>query len=145
MNRPKLLGVAIGVWVALEILAFALVVETTGLFIAMALTLGTTLLGLADVKGLPAALVAWRVRVKAGDGAGLDGLLNAFGSLLLVLPGFISDIAGLALKSPSIRAGLAQRIRERDRAQGPQIIDLAPNEWKNRPTKKRAPRRAPAK
>lgn len=143
-ERTKLIGLALGLWLALEILAFAFVLRAVGLLVAIAMGLGTTALGLADVKRL---LTVWRERGRLrADGAMLDGVLQALASLLLILPGFASDVAGLALKSPSVRAAVLTRLRNRGgearAAAGPQTIDLAPHEWKHltpsgRPKRKR--------
>lgn len=143
-DRTKLIGLALGLWLALEIVAFSAVLRSVGLLMAILLGLGTTALGLADIKRL---LGVWRERGKfRAEGAMLDGALQAFASLLLILPGFASDIAGLALKSPSVRAALAGRIKNRGaaraKADGPTVIDLDPREWKHltpsgRPKRKR--------
>ncbi len=143
-ERTKLVGLALGLWLALEILAFAFVLRAVGLLVAIALGLGTTALGLSDVRRL---LTVWRERGRLrADGAMLDGAMQACASFLLILPGFASDVAGLALKSPSVRAALLARIRGRGQtprgAAGPQTIDLAPHEWKHltpsgRPKRKR--------
>lgn len=131
-DRTKLVGLALGLWLALEIFAFAFVLRAVGLLVAVALGLGTTALGLADVKRL---FAVWRERGKLrAEGALVDGALQALASLLLILPGFASDVAGLALKSPSVRTALLARLRNRGaaaRAAGPQTIDLAPHEWKH--------------
>ena len=147
-GRTKLVGLVLGSWLALEILAFAFVLRAIGLLPAIILGLGATALGLSDVKRL---LSVWRDRGKLrADGSMFDGALQALGSLLLILPGFASDVAGLALKSPSVRAALMTRIknggmregRSADKSGGPQTIDLAPHEWKHltpsgRPRRKR--------
>lgn len=143
-GKTRLAGLALGLWLALEIIAFALVLRAVGLLAAIALGLATTALGLADVKRL---LSVWRERGKwRADGAMADGALQALASLLLILPGFASDAAGLALKSPSARAALLARLRNRGAApraaDGPQTIDLEPHEWRHltasgRPKRKR--------
>lgn len=144
-DRTKFIGLALGLWLALEILAFAFVLRAVGLFMAIILGFGTTALGLSDIKRL---LTVWRERGKLRpDGAMLDGALQALASFLLILPGFASDVAGLALKSPSVRAGVVDRIRNRGKrspakTDGPPTIDLAPHEWKHltksgRPKRKR--------
>lgn len=143
-GRTKLIGLALGLWLVLEIIAFAFVLRAIGLLPAILLGLGTTAIGLVDVKRL---LGAWRTRREwRRDGAMLDGGLQALASLLLILPGFASDAAGLALKSPSVRTGLIKRLRARGQNEaapgGPQTIDLSPNEWKHltpggRPKRKR--------
>ncbi len=132
-NRTRLIGLALGLWLALEIIAFALVLRAIGLLPAILLGLGTTALGLADVKRL---LGAWRARGEwRRDGAMLDGGMQALASLLLILPGFASDVAGLALKSPSVRAALMARLNARGRngrpPDGPRTVDLSPGEWKH--------------
>jgi UPF0716 protein FxsA len=64
---------------------------------------------------------------------------------LLILPGFVSDFAGLALKSPSVRADLTRRFGKNDAvdppAGGSSVIDLSPREWKNLDDQKRTARR----
>jgi UPF0716 protein FxsA len=87
--------------------------------------LGLTLLGL-----LLSAVIGFRVSKAQGLGVlrawfategdselhdeGLvDGLLVLTGGLLLVLPGFLGDIIGLALLTPPLRRRLAERIRLR--------------------------------
>jgi UPF0716 protein FxsA len=122
--KSKRLGLAGVLWLSAEILAFYLVAHAIGLFAAILLGVATTFLGLSDVKRL---LTFWRTR--EGGGATLDGALQALGSLLLIVPGFASDFAGLALKSPSVRAAIARRLRERGRDGAGGVVDLAPNEW----------------
>lgn len=143
-DRTKLIGMALGLWLALEIVAFAFVLRSVGLLLAILLGLGTTALGLSDVKRL---LNVWRERGKLrAEGAMLDGAIQAFASFLLILPGFASDVAGLALKSPSVRVAVMNRIRNNGKSpkkpEGPQTIDLDPREWKHltpsgRPKRKR--------
>jgi UPF0716 protein FxsA len=145
VNRSKLIVYAIGAWLLVEAVAFVLVVEFLGVAAALALGVGTTLLGLSDVKRL---LVYLRQRLgrrgseKAQAASKLvDGGLQALSSLLLILPGFASDLVGLALKAPSVRADIAWRLRGGAR-QGPRTIDLAPNEWKSLDYRKPRRRRA---
>ena len=135
MNKSKLVAFALTAWIIIEVVAFVLVVQFLGMIAAIALGVGTTLLGLSDVKRL---LVYLRSRVsqprsKVKSGAPVvDGALQALGATLLILPGFASDLVGLALKAPSIRASLAGRLNgKQSRKRGPQTIDLTPNEWKS--------------
>jgi UPF0716 protein FxsA len=135
VNKSKLVAFALTAWIVIEVVAFVLVVQFLGMLAAIALGFGTTLLGLSDVKRL---LVYLRSRVsqprsKAKGGAPVvDGALQALGATLLILPGFASDLVGLALKAPSIRASLAGRLNgQQNRKRGPQTIDLTPNEWKS--------------
>ena len=167
VNKSKLVSVALAAWLVLEIAAFVIVVQLFGVTAAVVLGVGTTLLGLADVRRLfgylrtrkPGAVKAAAVKAAAGkaktgkaeaaasDGL-LDGGLHALASLLLILPGFASDLVGLALKAPSIRASVADRIRGKTGGGDPRLIDLAPNEWKtlsHSGPKRRKPKTAPDK
>ncbi len=40
----------------------------------------------------------------------LDGTLAGLGAVLLILPGFVSDLVGLALAAPSIRFWVTERL-----------------------------------
>lgn len=153
--KSKLVGAVLAAWIVLEIVCFALVVRAVGLLGAMAIALGASLLGLSDVKRL-LHFVRDRVAAKArgenaadaarGDGAMLDAALQALASVLLILPGFASDFVGLALKSPSVRQNLAQRLRARSRNADPRVIDLDPGEWRGGARSARSrPRRSGAK
>ncbi len=144
MGRSKLVAYVLATWLVIEVVAFILVVQILGLVAAIALGVGTTLLGLADVKRLFDYVKIRFSRSKEQRAAAVnmvDGALQAFGALLLILPGFASDLVGLALKAPSIRAGVVDRIRNREASKGPPTIDLQPNEWKQIDAPKRRPRR----
>ncbi len=63
-----------------------------------------------------------------------DGLIRAIAAFLLILPGFISDLAGLALAAPSLRQVLVRRFGGADAVPAAgsgrrKIVDLAPEEW----------------
>jgi UPF0716 protein FxsA len=130
LSKSKILAYAVGAWLFVEVLAFVVVVQFFGLVAAIVLGLGTTALGLLDVKRLLEYLRRRMRRTESKSGPApnmVDGGLQALGSLLLILPGFASDLVGLALKAPSIRADIARRLHG-DRRKGPRTIDLAPNE-----------------
>ncbi len=141
---PRRLGYFLAIWIGLEILAFTLIVHSLGFLATLVLGLATTMLGLADARRL---LLFWR---RDGVGVGRHGLLfdggfSALSAFLLILPGFVSDFAGLALKSPSVRDALAQRFGKSDdacaRAGDPTVIDLSPREYRNVDQPKRSGRR----
>ncbi len=131
LSLSKSLGVAIAGWLALEIVGFMLIAHAIGLFLALLLAIGTSLIGLADSRRLVDYLRSWALRrtKENKQGAWLDGALQALGSFLLILPGFASDFAGLALKSPSVRANIMRRLAAK--TDDPRIIDLAPTEWRH--------------
>ena len=52
MNKSKLFAYAIGAWLVVEVIAFLLVVQFLGMIAAVALGVGTTALGLLDIRRL---------------------------------------------------------------------------------------------
>jgi UPF0716 protein FxsA len=148
VNKSKLLAYVLAAWLAIEIVAFVLVIQLLGVIAAIILGVGTTLIGLADVKRL-FTYVRQRLAQPSADAGRvnlLEGGIEAIGSVLLILPGFASDLVGLALKAPSVRARLADRIRGKVEAErGPKTIDLSPDEWKAITDEGRRKRKAPAR
>ncbi|MDX7951439.1 FxsA family protein [Lichenihabitans sp. Uapishka_5] len=130
-------------WLIGEIVAFCLAVKLLGLGTTLLVMFGTSLLGMAMLRriGLDAAQQLRR-RMMAPDVARdgfVDGTLTALGAVLLILPGFVSDAAGLALSTPSLRQGLAARLLKQGplpgspasvRRPNPDVIDLSPDDWR---------------
>jgi UPF0716 protein FxsA len=100
---------------AAELTLLVFVAHRLGILVTVLLVFATSLLGgwLLRREGSR----AWRaLRVAASDGrpvgpevsAGAVGLLSA---LLLVIPGFLTDLAGLALRVPPLRRVAATGVR----------------------------------
>ena len=158
----RLARVALLLWVGLEIGAFILVVHLVGPGGAVLAGVLTSLLGFSQLRRAGLAAVA---KLRAGFGARapgrggeagaplLDETLGTLGGLCLLLPGFLSDIVGLALAVPVLRRWLGARLatwasRRVGRAarhggpnrggldrgggrHGPGAIDLDPGEWRH--------------
>ncbi len=121
---------------AAEIAMFVLVARMIGSFWAVALFLGTSLLGVlvlrrsgrADLDRFHAALTKDGLRAIHLE---TPGLATMIGGILLVFPGFITDLTGLLLFLPPFRRwaaaaiGRALRKRQRDRS----VVDLTPDQW----------------
>jgi UPF0716 family protein affecting phage T7 exclusion len=63
------------------------------------------------------------------------GLAPAIAGILLVFPGFITDILGAAMLVPALRRWAAARFRQargerRRRQRDQRVIDLEPGEWR---------------
>ncbi len=94
---------------ALEVVVFIEVARVTGWLWAVVLLLGTSLLGvrLLYTQGR-AAIVRVSLAVserRAPAQAAIDGALGAVGCLLLVVPGFVTDVLGALLLWGPIRRG----------------------------------------
>jgi UPF0716 protein FxsA len=135
----------LALWLASEVAAFALIVARISFSGAVLLCLLTSLAGFAMLRrvGLDAAsrlrlALSKRSREQGllSREAMLDGTLAGLGSILLILPGFVSDFIGLALAAPSIRIWVTERLQfgkfgraSSPRRGAPQVIELTPQEW----------------
>ena len=112
------LGVLLGAVLELALLVF--VARELGLLVTVLLVLATTVLGgwLLRREGVR-AWRALRAAASAGRPVGAqvsDGVVGLVSALLLVVPGFLTDLLGLALRVPAARRiagagvrGLAER------------------------------------
>lgn len=126
-----------------EIAIFVAVALKLGVLAALALTILTSLAGMAVIRRAGHGEVA-RVRDAFGDRTisrvELDGrgFLTVLGGFLLVLPGFLTDILGALLLLPPtqhwIRATLRRALARAERASGrPDVVDLPPDQWRRVP------------
>ncbi|MGH6937058.1 MAG: FxsA family protein [Methylocella sp.] len=140
VRLPVLLISYLALWLGAELAAFAVVVHLIGFAGAILACILTTLAGLSTLRraGLSAILrlrqaVAGRTSEQRALSreAVLDGTLAGLGAVLLILPGFVSDLVGLALAAPSVRVWAAERLKS-GKAGGrtaPRVTELAPWEW----------------
>jgi UPF0716 protein FxsA len=145
VRLPVLFVLYLSLWLAAELAAFAAVVHWIGFAGAIVACVLTSLAGLATLRrvGLSAALRLRKVMAAKGKDnsilsreAVLDGTLAGAGAVLLILPGFVSDLLGLALAAPSFRFWAADRLklgktgkRRNGPRTGPALIELTPREW----------------
>ena len=100
------------VWSLAEISAYVVVGGWIGLLGVLALVLGSGVAGVMVLRRQGVAL-AGAIQTPGGmRAAGQAGLL-VFGALLLILPGLLTDLAGLALMLPPVRVFVAGRIGAR--------------------------------
>ena len=137
----------------IEIALFIKVGQTIGLWPTLALVIGAALLGgvLLRQQGLT-VLMQLRGNVAAGRMPAqtiADAALIGVAAVLLVLPGFLSDVVGLSLLVPPIRRWIyktlagnftvvsttgfrAQPSPEDGRIKGPGVIDLDDEDYRPR-------------
>jgi UPF0716 protein FxsA len=116
----SLVGIGLLLTVAVEIALFVLVAQWIGVGLTILLVLATSLLGTWLLRA--SGIRAWR-GLRAAGMAGrppgpelTQGLLGLLSGVLLVVPGFLTDLIGVALLAPPVRrvAGRGvQRIAER--------------------------------
>jgi UPF0716 protein FxsA len=126
-----------------EVVVFVAVAVKIGFLAALALTVLTSLAGMAVIRSAGRGEVG-RVRSALGDrvitGVELDGrgFLTVVAGFLLLMPGFITDVLGaLLLLGPArrlIHAALRRAVgRTEHRPAAPGVVDLAPDQWRHVP------------
>ena len=108
--RLRLLPLILIALPALEIATFIVVGSRIGVLATLGLVFLSTVAGFVLLRSQGIGLLG-RLRADIDAGRGperslIDGALMVVGALLLVVPGFLTDIAGLLLFVPAIR-GLA--------------------------------------
>jgi UPF0716 protein FxsA len=143
MHTPvgKRIAIALLLLPAAEVGAFLLVVWAVGFAAAIALMVLTSLAGGLVLRRAGRRRIAGMRRAMRQGGAARgaaegNGLLFALGGILLVLPGFITDLAGAALLVRPIRRRLGAIIgraigARAGAAEAVSVIDLAPDEWRS--------------
>jgi len=100
----------------LEIFVLVKVGSFLGAWPTVALVIVTALIGSALVRSQGLQLVQQlQQRLAKGEMPGqqlIEGIMLIITGVLLVTPGFVTDLCGLLLLQPSIRAGIAKTILE---------------------------------
>ncbi len=144
VELPKRVLLGLALWFAAELCAFALVVSYLGVAGTLLLGLLTSLMGFSLLRRLGQDAASSLRQVLNTQGFVLrpesmvDGTISAIAGVLLILPGFLSDLVGLALSAPAIRLWLANRMKWQGAAftaqsrprRREQVIDLEDREWR---------------
>ncbi len=133
----KRIAIALLLLPAAELVAFLLVVWAIGLWPALGLMILTSVAG-----GMLLRRAAMDRGGASRAAAGSGGLALAIGGILLILPGFITDLLGAGLLIRPLRARLTAAIGRAvgvpAAATGPDaILDLRPDEWQALPDQPR--------
>lgn len=136
---------------AAELMAFLLVAALIGWLGTVALFVATSVVGMLLLRQSARADIDRLRHAFAQDGLrGLHletpGMGPVLGGILLVFPGFITDILGAALYLPALRRWAAGTLatrppRARRRGRDGRIIDLEPGEWRRLPDQRRRRRK----
>jgi len=136
---------------AAELLAFLLMAALIGWFWAAGLFIATSIVGVLLLRRLGRADLDRLRTAFARDGVRAlhletPGMATMLGGILLIFPGFITDLLGAALLLPAVRrwaaakfATFARSSRRTPRDDG--VIELEPSEWHQIPDRGRRRRR----
>ena len=151
----KRIAIALVLLPAAEVVAFLLVVWAIGFLPALGLMILTSVAGAVVLHRAGGGRIArlggtMRRRGVAGLAAEGGGIMLAIGGILLVLPGFVTDLIGAGLLVGPIRRRLGVAIGRvfqvpRAATGEPAVIDLAPGEWQSLPDQERPKARPNAK
>ena len=142
--RPfKMIAIGLLAWPVAEIAAFIFVATFVGVPTALLLMILVSIAGLLILRHFGGGVT--RLRRSAGHariaGVNLGG--TGMGGILLVIPGFITGLLGVLTLFPVSRrwllAGCRRLFAASRQTAGPEIIDLAPNEWRPLPGPKPPP------
>lgn len=136
---------------AAELLAFFLMAALIGWFWAAGLFIATSIVGAlllrrfgrADLDRLRTAFARDGIRALHLETPGMATML---GGILLIFPGFITDLLGAALLLPAVRRWAAAKLAtfargSRRTPRDDRVIELEPGEWHQIPDRGRRRRR----
>jgi UPF0716 family protein affecting phage T7 exclusion len=121
-------------WIMAEISIFNLVAGWTGGLMALLLFMLKSVAGFAFVGQLLRRKMKdlGNIRVVALDPSQMStATLKVLGAVLLIIPGFLAGIIGLALLTPSVRSLFAAR--QKNKYTNPRDIDLQAEDWREVP------------
>jgi UPF0716 protein FxsA len=134
MNVAKWVLCVLRVVPFLELAAFFAVTAAFGFGWALGLVLAGSLAGLLVLRRAGANHVArMRIALAQGDLAAIhaasSGGVILFAGILLLIPGFITDLVALALFVTPIRRAVSAAFNTRMNRRDDGIVDLAPEQW----------------
>lgn len=127
-------------WLILELATFILLLATLGLGLTLLIGFATTAAGFILLgKSSKSTLEA----LQSSQGRGLTFALHApsriLAAILLILPGFLSDIVGLALFIPQVGRLASGKIGTHFSKTEPEFVDLDASEWRRAEDSSRTP------
>jgi UPF0716 protein FxsA len=122
-----------------ELTAFFWVASRVGLPLALVALVATSFIGVSLLRRQGTAAFSRLIRALQGgepNGAARESMMVALGGVLMIIPGFVTDIIGFALILPSLfrqwQEGppVTPRTRQGTAGADPKVIDLDRDEWK---------------
>jgi UPF0716 protein FxsA len=150
MSLVKWTFIGLAALPAAEFLALILVAALIGWLWTAALFVATSVVGVLLLRKSGRADLDRVRNAFARDGIRAihletPGVAPVIGGILLIFPGFITDILGAALYLPPLRRWAAGKLAERagrtGRRRDEHVIDLEPGEWHHLPDRRRRRRK----
>jgi len=150
MSLVKWTFIGLAALPAAEFLALILVAALIGWLWTAALFVATSVVGVLLLRKSGRADLDRVRNAFARDGIRAihletPGVAPVIGGILLIFPGFITDILGAALYVPPLRRWAAGKLAERAgrtaRRRDEHVIDLEPGEWRHLPDRRRRRRK----
>jgi UPF0716 protein FxsA len=150
MSLVKWTFIGLAALPAAELLAFILVAALIGWLWTAALFVATSVVGVLLLRKSGRANLDRVRNAFARDGIRAirletPGVAPVIGGILLVFPGFITDMLGAALYLPPLRRWAAGKLgastRRAGRRRDEHVIDLEPGEWHHLPDRRRRRRK----
>ena len=138
MNVAKWLLLGVLALPVAELVTFIAVAANIGFAWALLLVIAGSLAGAQVLRHAGGNHIA-RVRVALGDGgltavqADSDGFLILFAGIRLLIPGFITDVLGLALLVGPLRRALGGYLGRQAAPRRDGVVDLEPEQWRRVP------------
>ncbi len=145
MHPAKAIAIGLLAWPAVEFVAFICVAAAVGFLNAVVLLVIMSAAGVFVLRHSGSG--SQRVETVGGFVAASSWrgeMAPALGGVLLLIPGFISGVAGLAILVPLSRRLLLAGVQRvfgapRKPSAVPGVVDLAPDEWRPLPADKLPP------
>jgi UPF0716 protein FxsA len=134
------------VWFLAEIAAFAVLVAYLGLGLTVLLGFATTCIGFMMLgKANRETLRQLNARDEGGFTLVLLGPARILAAILLILPGFLTDLIGIFLAIPLFGQLFSSHVSRRYAARNPDVLDLDATEWRAAEEKPTHPTALPRK
>ena len=135
MNVAKWLLLAVLALPLMELAVFIAVAAMIGFGWAVLLVFAGSFAGVMVLRHASGGHIA-RVRVAVGEGrftslqADSEGMHTLLAGILLLIPGFITDVAGLLLLVGPLRRAVAAAFGFGASARSDGVVDLEPEQWR---------------
>jgi UPF0716 family protein affecting phage T7 exclusion len=140
MRLIKLVAIGLLAWPVAEIVAFIAVAAAVGFTNALFLIFLMSFAGLFVLRHFGGDVARFRTPGGIGVAAATlsrSAMAPSIGGILLLIPGFVTSALGVMVLLPICRRWLLARCRRwlaaDRRPADPQVIDLAPDEWRSLP------------